>query len=154
MEKLYDETLRPITSFSGNFRFLSNFWPVKISWEGLDYPSVEHAYQAAKTLEHSQRQYIQFQETPGKAKRAGQEVTIREDWEEVKVEIMAKLIVEKFYKYGGLQMQLLGTQERKLVEGNTWNDTFWGVCNGVGKNCLGILLMEARRTLVINNGIW
>jgi hypothetical protein len=37
-----------------------------------------------------------------------------------------------------------GATDARLVEGNTWNDRYWGVCRGVGQNKLGHLLMKLR----------
>jgi predicted NAD-dependent protein-ADP-ribosyltransferase YbiA (DUF1768 family) len=42
---------------------------------------------------------------------------------------------------------LLATGQAQLVEGNTWNDTYWGVCHGEGLNVLGMLLMQVRADL-------
>ena len=42
---------------------------------------------------------------------------------------------------------LLATGKATLVEGNSWGDTFWGVCRGKGKNMLGKILMRVRKRL-------
>jgi len=131
-----------ISEFQGEFRFLSNFWPCKIYFEGMWYDSVEHAYQAAKTLDMDERLRISFLETPGKAKRAGKELKIRPDWEEIKIPIMRELLIKKF-SHRELMFRLKKT-EGELIEGNNWGDTFWGVCKGQGQNILGKLLMEIR----------
>jgi ribA/ribD-fused uncharacterized protein len=137
-----------ISSFFGEYRFLSNFEtsPHGIPYEGLAYPTVEHAYQAAKTLNQAQRVRICNLPTPGQAKRAGRHLDLREDWEEVKVSVMRTLLEEKFTDPGH-RMKLLETGDAVLVEGNTWGDTFWGVCEGKGKNVLGRLLMALRSKL-------
>jgi hypothetical protein len=49
-----------------------------------------------------------------------------------------------------LRALLISTGDTQLIEENTWGDTFWGVCNGIGKNMLGIILMDVRRALTIN----
>ena len=131
-----------VTEFQGEFRFLSNFWPSPIEYEGIWYPSVEHAYQAAKTLKVSDRKRIAKLITPGKAKRAGKELDLRPDWEEIKLDVMRELLQKKF-AYRDLMFRLKKT-EGELIEGNTWGDTFWGICNGKGENHLGKLLMEIR----------
>lgn len=109
----------------------------------MEYPTVEHAYQAAKTLDIHQRDQIAAAEGPGVAKSLGRSVTMRTDWNEVKLGIMEFLLRQKFY-YEPLRSQLLATGNAELIEGNTWNDTFWGVCRGRGHNHLGRLLMKVR----------
>ena len=42
---------------------------------------------------------------------------------------------------------LLTTGDRELIEENHWGNTFWGVCNGIGENNLGNLLMVVRDKL-------
>ena len=135
-----------IDSFQGPFRFLSNFWYVTVELDGERYPSVEHAYQAAKTLRAAERAVIREARTPGAAKRRGQHVTLRKDWEDAKLGIMLQLLRQKFAK-PQLREMLLGTGNAELVEGNTWGDTYWGVHNGVGANHLGRLLMQVREEL-------
>lgn len=131
-----------IPEFQGEFRFLSNFWPCVIEFEGIKFPSVEHAYQAAKTLDIKERQRIAKLFTPGKAKRAGKELKIRPDWEEIKIPIMRELLMKKF-SHRELMFRLKKT-EGELIEGNEWGDIFWGICRGQGENHLGKLLMEIR----------
>lgn len=132
-----------ITRFREEYFFLSNFYPVEISMGEEIYPTLEHAYQASKTLDENERLSIQYQPTPGKAKRASAELTVRKDWDSIKVHIMRNLLEQKFSK-PSLKKMLLETGDEEIVEGNTWGDTFWGVCKGKGKNVLGKLLMEIR----------
>lgn len=132
-----------IDKFTGEYRFLSNFWPSPIYFEGEVYVSVEHAYQAAKTLDPVEREIIQGLIKPGSAKRAGRKSTIRPDWEEIKIDIMRGLLMTKF-SWPGEQALLIKTGNAELIEGNWWGDRFWGVCEGVGENHLGKLLMEVR----------
>lgn len=133
-----------INSFSGKWRVLSNFYPIEIIYEGNRYTSVEHAFQAAKTLDPVEKIKVQICPTPGMAKRIGKNVTLRTDWEQVKVSIMLELLRQKF---SVIPKILLSTEDQELVEGNTWNDHFWGVCNGMGENMLGKLLMQVRGEL-------
>lgn len=135
-----------IASFSGEYAFLSNFYPVKITYEGDVYPSVEHAYQAAKTLDLASRERIRLCITPGKAKRLGGNVEVREDWLSLRVTIMRRLVHSKF-EQPFLRRMLVATGGHQLIEGNGWGDTFWGVCNGVGENNLGKILMGVRDEL-------
>ena len=136
-----------IDRFMGKYRFLSNFYSSPIRHEGINYPTVEHAYQAAKTLHNVVRKEIAEEETPGGAKRLGNQIQLRSDWEKIKVSIMRELIRQKFTKHAGLAKKLLDTGITKLIEGNTWGDTYWGVCNGVGNNKLGKILMGLRKQL-------
>lgn len=137
-----------INSFSGSHAFLSNFESAPIFYDGLYYPTVEHAYQAAKTLNMTERKETFTGEcTPKQAKRRGRQVILRSDWENVKVPIMYELLLLKFTTYPELAQKLLQTYPAVLIEGNYWKDTFWGVCDGVGANMLGKLLMKVRDTL-------
>lgn len=135
-----------IDEFKGDFRFLSNFSPVEVKYDGNVYKSVEHAYQAAKTLDDNIRKTIREAETAGKAKKIGKNIPLREDWNDVKIDIMESLLREKFSKQ--LFKQLLkNTGDAELIEGNTWGDEFWGVYNNYGHNHLGKLLMKIRNEL-------
>jgi ribA/ribD-fused uncharacterized protein len=133
-----------IESFTGQYAFLSNCYPSPISFEGIDYPTVEHAYQAQKTLDLNFRRTIAEARTPGEAKRLGRHVQLRADWEQTKVHIMVKLLVLKFSD-PILERKLLNTGTEFLIEGNDWKDTFWGYNLGDGKNVLGFILMKIRR---------
>lgn len=133
-----------ITSFSGEYAFLSNFYPTQIRYGGI-YPTAEHAYQAMKTLSLNERFKIAKLTTPGQVKRAGREVTLRPDWEDIKLRVMEEILYNKFHNRE-LAKKLIATGGQVLVEGNTWGDTYWGVCNGKGKNNLGKLLMAVRAT--------
>lgn len=138
-----------ITSFSGEYRWLSNFWYAGVSAFGRIFPTVEHAYQACKSMEPVDWQKIAWCKTPGDAKRAGRTLKIREDWDQIKLFVMEELLIQKF-QHPHLRQLLLDTGDQEIVEGNTWGDTFWGVCNGVGENHLGKLIMKIRT--MIRNG--
>lgn len=132
-----------IQDFRGEYRFLSNYEPSEIVCGGILYPTVEHAFQAAKTFDHKDKITISHLTKPHKAKMFGQTVSLRPDWEMVKVDVMRECLIKKF-KIPELQEKLLSTGNQFLVEGNTWNDKFWGVCNGEGRNWLGHILMCVR----------
>ncbi|MBU1213444.1 MAG: NADAR family protein [Alphaproteobacteria bacterium] len=133
-------------------RFLSNFYPCTIHYEGDIYTSTEHAYQAAKTLLRPERDVIRNCTNPGQSKRLGRRITLRPDWEEIKLSVMEDLLRRKFYGER-LRERLLSTGDRPLIEGNTWHDNFWGDCSCPrcakipGKNHLGKLLMQIRSEL-------
>lgn len=135
-----------IKSFKDENRFLSNFYKCNIEYEKITYSSVEYAYQAAKSLDIEERKFIAAIATPGLVKKAGKNLTIREDWEEVKLLIMEELLKKKF-EHTDLREKLLATGSKELIEGNYWHDTYWGVYNGEGENHLGKLLMKIRDTL-------
>jgi ribA/ribD-fused uncharacterized protein len=125
-------------------RFLSNFWPAKIVLDGEAYPTVEHAYQAAKSFDPESRELIRGLLKPAWAKRAGRRLKARSDWDVAKVDVMRTLLEQKFAPGSDLAANLDHTGDALLEEGNYWGDVFWGVCDGVGKNTLGLLLMEIR----------
>ncbi len=136
-----------ITRFVGQHAFLSNFYPCQVEFEGVMYPSSEHAFQAAKTRDKRERQAVRHALTAGEAKRLGRKVSLREDWDSVRVKVMREILVDKFTRNPDLGIRLVETRNSLLIEGNHWNDTFWGVCAGRGKNHLGKLLMQVRKTL-------
>lgn len=135
-----------IKEFKGNKRWLSNFTPCKVTLDGITYPSTENAYQAAKTIVESERKQFVFI-TAGQAKRAGRTITIRADWDNVKLSIMEELTRQK-YASEPLKTKLLNTGSREIQEGNTWGDTFWGICKGKGANNLGKIIMKIRQELI------
>jgi ribA/ribD-fused uncharacterized protein len=136
-----------IDMFWGDYYFLSNFFNAEIYLGGRVYASVEHFYQAGKAKTEPLHEYIRNAVTPAEAKIRGREVAKREDWKAVKDEYMKLGLVLKF-DITELGDMLLATGDAYLEEGNTWNDTYWGVCDGVGKNTLGILLMEVRDQVI------
>lgn len=148
-----------IDSFKGEYAFLSNFYPSPVKLEGDDYlyPTVEHAYQAAKTLDWAERDYfksptITFKGkivplTAGMAKKLGRTITMRSNWEQIKMRIMTELVFDKF-DIPELRDKLIATSGQELIEGNWWGDKFWGVCNGEGQNHLGRILMVKRAQLI------
>ncbi len=135
--------LQAIDSFRGKYRFLSNFYETEIFYDGFVYPTVEHAFQAAKTYDVVERLKICVADTPGIAKAMGRKVKLRDDWDEIRINVMASLLFTKFLK-PDLRTALLKTYNTELIEGNTWGDQFWGVCDGRGENHLGKTLMKVR----------
>ena len=142
-----------IDRFAGEHRFLSNFYDSQVFYDGYWYPTLEHAFQASKTLNHTDRERIINAPTPRDAKKIGREVTLREDWEFVKVNIMGSLLQAKFSE-PWLAKKLLETQNKELVEGNSWHDQIWGNCTcgearckEPGENHLGKLLMQVRSVI-------
>lgn len=132
-----------IDNFSGDFAFLSNFYYTQVWYEDISYCTSEHAFQAAKSTDRADRMSVRNSGGAAQAKRRGREIKMRTDWDEVKVGIMEDILRIKFTR-PELNEMLLLTDDYELVEGNHWNDTFWGVCKGVGENHLGKLLMKIR----------
>lgn len=133
-----------IDSFRDQNRWLSNFWPAPVYLDGVLYPTVENAYQAAKTLD---KRHIFVGCSPAISKKLGRAVTKRDDWKDIKINVMRHLLEQKFHKDTMLGNQLIATGDQEIIEGNTWGDVFWGVCEGVGENHLGRLLMEIREDI-------
>jgi len=120
-------------------------------YEGKSYPSNEHAYQAAKTLDNAEREIIHNLQSAKDAKRAGMKVTLRPNWDAIKNDIMLEILRLKFTNKD-LKEKLIQTGDSILVEANYWHDNWFGVCycekcKGVGKNYLGQLLMKVREEL-------
>lgn len=129
--------MNKIEGFFGPNRFLSNFYPVPND------KTVEHYYQAAKCTNFADYLKIMNAETPAQAKALGKLIDMRPDWDQIKLIVMEQLLIRKFSNYD-LAHKLILTEEKELIEANSWGDTFWGVCNGVGHNHLGKLLMKIR----------
>lgn len=144
MIEIEDDPTGPITEFKRQYRFLSNFWPCEVFLAPHMYPSVEHAYQAAKTLNMDERTKVRTAASAGLAKRFGRTVTMRKDWERLKLTIMADLVFQKFILDPEMRARLVATGDRELIEGNSHGDDFFGKCSAVGQNHLGRLLMEVR----------
>lgn len=138
-----------ITSFGGEYRWLSNFYPCHVKYGSYVYPSVENAFQAAKVTDESGRGCF-LNCTASDAKHLGRRKRdiAKEQWDACKVDVMRELIERKFARGMPLAEKLKATHPAQLVEGNWWGDTFWGVCKGVGENMLGKLLMERRAALL------
>lgn len=138
-----------IDVFDNEYAFLSNFYESKdqyIRYEGLTYKSVEAAFQAAKTLDKRMRKVF-TELSPGAAKYLGRHITLREDWEAVKDQVMYECVRYKFEHCEDIRNLLINTGDAELIESNWWNDTYWGICDGVGQNKLGKTLMRVRDEL-------
>jgi ribA/ribD-fused uncharacterized protein len=144
-----------IEEFQGEYRWLSNFWPTEILVRGERYPSVEFAFVACKTEDPAERARVLKCRSAGNAKRLGRTLTLRAGWdsrpgqEPLKVEVIRGLLRCKFRAGSELALKLMATGEAELIEGNSWGDTWWGVCRGKGQNMLGQLLMQRREELKV-----
>jgi N-glycosidase YbiA len=136
-----------IDSFRGQYDFLSNFYQCPVRYEGILYRSSEHAYQAAKTLNMHAREVFTLRDMDAAmAKHLCQALSIRPNWDKIKLVVMNDILIAKFSDFQ-LKQWLLETGDAELIEGNEWGDTFWGVCRGKGNNFLGKLLMDLRKKL-------
>lgn len=148
-----------IDRFTDEYKFLSNFYPVEVRYPDYDsvitmtYPSVEHAYQAQKTLDQEKKEWVRDAPTFGDAKKRGQSLPLRAGWTpQTRVQVMTTLLRQKF-RDEPLRSQLLATGDAELIEGNTWHDQFWGDCRcdhhrvQGGLNWLGSILMRIRSEL-------
>jgi ribA/ribD-fused uncharacterized protein len=136
----------PILMFRGRWAKLGNYAPCLDFYEGHAYQSVEHAYQAQKSLDPATQQRIRQCGSPARAKALARSVDLRPDWDDIKLGLMETLLREKFAQEPERTI-LLSTMDAQLVEGNWWGDTYWGVVRngeGDGENHLGKLLMKIR----------
>lgn len=144
---------KKVDRFRQEYDYLSNFYPVCVRVEGIEYLSSEAAYQAAKCARREDRTLFTAL-GPRDAKQLGRKLPLRSDWEDVKVQEMKKIVRAKFVQNPHLARFLTETGDAELVEGNTWHDTFWGVDlkTGEGENHLGKILMALREEFQ-KNGI-
>ncbi|MEK0367600.1 MAG: NADAR domain-containing protein, partial [Nitrosopumilus sp.] len=144
-----------IDTFDGEYAFMSNFHSSTIYWDNERWPTLEHAFQAAKSTDSEVQKIIRNADTPGEAKKLGRKVRLSfcKDWDEYKLEVMQELVEKKFLQDINLTKALLNTKEAKLTEGNYWHDNFWGDCyckkcsSIKGLNNLGKILMATRKKL-------
>ena len=140
-----------IREFIDAYAFLSNFYHSPVKYRNLIYLNAEAAFQAQKeSCEKDKEQYTRM--NPAQAKLVGRNCNLREDWEDIKEQTMYEIVSAKFTQNKNLAKLLLDTGDAYLEEGNWWHDTTWGVCNGVGENKLGKILMRVREEL--DGGIW
>lgn len=140
-----------IREFIDAYAFLSNFYHSPVKYRNLIYLNAEAAFQAQKeSCEKDKEQYTRM--NPAQAKLVGRNCNLREDWEEIKEQTMYEIVKAKFTQNEALARLLLATGDAYLEEGNWWHDTTWGVCNGVGQNKLGKILMRVREEL--DGGNW
>lgn len=143
-----------IKDFTGKYFFLSNFYNSYLVYEGDVYCSTEAAFQAAKTLDKTEKLRI-AKLSPSDAKKAGRRLKLRKDWEGIKDIVMYEVCRAKFTMNDSLHLRekLLATGDEELVEGNTWHDNYWGDCQCEkckhieGRNQLGKILMKIREEL-------
>ena len=137
---------RRINGFVEDYRWLSNFHPCRVEWEGRVYGSAEAAYQSGKYPSAEREVFVTLD--PDAAKRLTRTKPYDPAaWESRKEQVMRTVLWAKFSQNPALAAKLLATGDRTLEETNWWADTYWGVFQGEGKNVLGHLLMETRARL-------
>jgi hypothetical protein len=141
---IHDDTR--INGFVGDYRWLSNFHPCRVEWEGRVYGSSEAAYQSAK-YPPSERDVFTTLDADAAKKRSRVKPYDTAAWEARKEQSMREILWAKFSQNPELAEQLLATGQRRLEETNWWGDKIWGVSKGEGRNLLGLMLMETRERL-------
>ena len=143
-----------IKEFKNQYFFLSNFYECPIYYNKLVFCNAEAAFQAQKIIDEKE-QYKFINLNASQARKLGKTIALREDWEEVKDNIMYEIVKRKFTVNKELQQKLIDTKDEELVEGNWWHDTYWGVDSktGIGQNKLGKILMKVREEVKNNNAI-
>lgn len=139
-------TQNPAVAFRGELSFCSNFFICAFTYNGVMFPTSEHAFQWAKCKNEADKVKVLQAITPGDAKKIGKQVELVDDWDTKRLTVMLEVIRAKF-KNPLLADRLIKTGDKELVEHNTWNDYYWGVCNGEGENWLGKILMKVREEL-------
>ena len=137
--------------FDGEYSFLSNMYSCKIHWDGEIFPCVETAFQYAKCADENEKELFidkrGYWHNGYTARSIGRKVKLRKDWNIYRMDVMYQLLEDKFYHNEGLRKALCDTGNLYIQEDNTWNDKFWGVCNGEGMNMLGKMIMEIRQNI-------
>ena len=144
-----------IDKFRGKNFYLSNFYIVPVYYKKNRYKSSEHAFQARKAIIEEDRKYVADATTPKYAKIRGREIICRKNWNKIKVSEMTRIVYCKFSQNKELKKKLCDTGRAKLIEGNWWNDDFWGMVKNEkgeweGTNYLGKILMAVRRKICIS----
>lgn len=138
-----------IQEFKEEYRWLSNFAPVSIILDGVEYPTVEHAYMSAKSDDKEWKLFCSDPNNkPGAVKRKSRKIELKENWNDLKIEVMTECIRQKFSQEP-YRTNLIKTYSEEIQEGNFWGDKFWGIClkTNEGENNLGKIIMEFRKTL-------
>ena len=150
-----------VHGFEGKFSFLSNFYACRTNFKRTEsieteFPTSEHAYQAAKAVYMEDADRIAEADTPDQAKRRAHQITCREDWDQVKDEIMLQVVRSKF-KNPEMRRRLMITAIEGydgFCEDNYWHDNYWGNCTCEkckdipGQNKLGLILEKVRQEII------
>lgn len=135
-----------ISYFDDNFDFLSNLFMTPVEYDGVIYPSAEHAFQASKVSSEDEREKIRNLSSSMKAKVIGKTLKPEKEWEDDKYNKMYCICLNKFKNNDELKNQLISTKSLNLVNGG--EDSYWGVNKDSGENNLGKILMQIRKELL------
>jgi ribA/ribD-fused uncharacterized protein len=127
----------------------SNFSKHGFTLDERYWPTSEHYFQAQKFGGTEHEEAVRLAKAPKIAADMGRERKrpLRTDWEDVKEEIMRRVLQAKFAQHAELRDLLLATGDADIVE-NAPGDYYWGCGkDGSGKNRLGALLVELREAL-------
>ncbi|NFE94323.1 NADAR family protein [Clostridium botulinum] len=145
-DKFKSDDLGKITQFRGEYFFLSSFYICRINYKGIIYNTAEAAFQSMKSKNIEERKEFVYL-TPKEAKIKGNEVSLREDWEDIKEAVMYNICLCKFSQNDDLAKRLMETADAYLEQESSWNDKEWGTVDGVGENKLGRILMKVREEI-------
>ena len=135
------------------FGAFSNLYRRELEFEGERYPTSEHAYQAGKPRKPEVRAWLMAAPSPALLAMAAHGLyywDVAPGWSRIKFERMRRVLHAKFTQHNDLHDLLLSTGSSRLIETATVDNPvnrLWGEVNGVGKNMLGVLLMELRDEL-------
>ncbi len=144
------ETIRFYRADDRRFGAFSNLFRRPIEFEGETYPTAEHAYQAGKARKPEVKRWLLSAPSPALLAMAAHGLyywDITPGWSTKKFDRMKSILRAKFTQHADLRDLLVSTGSARLVETATVDNAvnrLWGEVNGVGKNMLGILLMEVR----------
>lgn len=130
--------------------WLSNLAAYGFVLAGIKWRSVEHYYQAAKYEDAALIRRVRDATTGEAARKVGQDRSLvpRENWQEIKMEVMKQALEAKFSQNRKLRDLLLATSNEELVH-ESKTDRFWGRDRvGVGENRLGEMLMMIRAQMI------
>lgn len=137
---------KDIRGFFDEYRWLSNMWSCGVEYDSKMFPSSEHAYVYAKSPSEENFKIL-LEKTPTEAKKFGRDVILVDNWNDIRLKVMKDIIWDKFTRNEDLRDKLLATEDSYIEETNYWKDTFWGVCDDVGQNHLGKIIMATRNEL-------
>jgi ribA/ribD-fused uncharacterized protein len=140
------------------FGIFSNLYPRPVMFEGLEFPSAEHAYQAGKARSESVRAWLLSAPSPSLLAMAAHGLyswDVVPNWAQIKYERMRAVLRAKFTQHADMREVLLSTGSTRLVETASVDNKVnreWATVNGKGQNMLGVLLMEIREELRMSMG--
>lgn len=133
-----------VKSFDGEFDFLNMFYNCKVIVGKFTYLNAYSAFTASKCKnENEKRAFTRLNAI--KSKKKSKRLLKRDDWDDVKVDIMKEIQRAKFEQNPELKEKLLkidGYIENQVM----YTDLFWGknISQNKGKNMLGKIIMELR----------